>query len=45
LVSRPLILQLVRAATSVGANYAEAEEAESAKDFRHKIRLCKKEAR
>jgi four helix bundle protein len=44
-VSRPLITQLVRAATSVGANYAEADNAESKADFRHKIALCRKEAR
>ena len=35
----------MRAATSVGANYCEADEAESKKDFRHKIAVCKKEAR
>jgi len=44
-VTRPLISQLVRAGTSVGANYCEADDAESKKDFRHKIGLCKKEAR
>jgi len=31
--------------TSVGANYCEADDAESAKDFRHKIGICKKESR
>lgn len=44
-VSRPLISQLVRSATSVGANYCEADDAESKADFRHKIALCRKEAR
>jgi four helix bundle protein len=44
-VTRPLVSQLVRAATSVGANYCEADEAESKKDFRHKIGICVKEAR
>jgi four helix bundle protein len=29
----------------VGANYCEADDAESKKDFRHKIALCRKEAR
>lgn len=38
-----LISQLVRAATSVGANYCEADDAESKKDFRHKIAICLKE--
>ena len=44
-VTLPLISQLVRAGTSVGANYCEADDAESKKDFRHKIGLCRKEAR
>ena len=44
-VSRPLISQLIRAGTSVGANYSEADDAESKKDFKHKIGICKKEAR
>lgn len=44
-VNSVLIGQLVRAATSVGANYCEADDAESKKDFRHKIGLCRKESR
>ena len=44
-VNRPLISQLVRAGTSIGANYMEADSAESKKDFHHKIGLCKKEAK
>lgn len=44
-VTRPLIAQLVRAGTSPGANYGEADEAVSAKDFRYSISICKKEAR
>jgi four helix bundle protein len=44
-ISIPLISQLVRAGTSVGANYCEADDAESKKDFKHKIGICKKEAR
>jgi len=43
-VTSPLISQLVRSATSVGANYAEANDAESKKDSRHKIALCRKES-
>jgi four helix bundle protein len=43
-VTHPLIGQLVRAGTSVGANYCEADESGTKKDFRHKISLCKKEA-
>jgi four helix bundle protein len=44
-VSRPLVGQLVRSGTSVGANYMEADGAESRKDFIHKIAICKKEAK
>jgi four helix bundle protein len=43
-VMRPLISQVVRSSTSVGANYMEADSAESRKDFRHKILLSKKES-
>lgn len=43
-ITRPLIDQLVRSATSVGANYMEANGASSKKDFRNKIFICKKEA-
>src|SRR5262245_41190636 len=42
-ITRPLISQMVRAATSVGANYCEAIGASSKKDFRNKIYICKKE--
>jgi four helix bundle protein len=41
----PLIKQLIRSATSVGANYCEADEAESKKDFIHKLAIAKKEIR
>ncbi len=44
-ITIPLISQLVKAGTSVGANYCEADDAESKKDFKHKIGICKKEAR
>jgi four helix bundle protein len=44
-VTLPLISQLVRAATGIGANYCEADDAEAKRDFRHKIGLCRKEAR
>jgi four helix bundle protein len=44
-VTRPLVDQLVRAATSIGANYCEADDAESKKDFRHKIGVCRKESK
>lgn len=44
-INRPLISQYVRAATSIGANYMEADCAESKKDFQHKIGICKKESK
>lgn len=43
-ITKPLISQLVRSGTSVGANYMEANGASSKKDFRNKIYICKKEA-
>ena len=44
-VTIPLMGQLVRASTSVGANYCEADCAETRKDFEHKLGICKKESR
>ena len=40
-----LAKQLIRSAGSVGANYIEANEALTKKDFRHKIMICLKEAK
>lgn len=44
-ITRPIISQLIRAGTSVGANYCEADCAESKKDFEHKLGICKKESK
>jgi len=44
-VMRPLISQLVRSGTSVGANYSEADETGTRKDFRYRIALCKREVK
>lgn len=44
-VNRPLIIQVVKSGTSIGANYQEADGAESKGDFQHKIGICKKEAK
>lgn len=44
-INRPLMSQVVRSGTSIGANYMEADGAESKRDFSHKIALCKKEAK
>ena len=40
-----LIRQLVRSAGSVGANYREANEALSKKDFAYRMRVTRKEAK
>lgn len=37
--------QLIKASGSVGANYIEANEALSKKDFRVRIKICRKEAK
>lgn len=44
-ITNPLVNQLVKASTSVGANYCEADDAESKRDFKHKLGVSKKEAR
>jgi four helix bundle protein len=44
IITKPIIEQLIRAVTSIGANYTEANGASSRKDFRNKIFICKKEA-
>jgi four helix bundle protein len=36
---------LIKSGTSIGANYGEADDAESGRDFKHKIGICKKETR
>ncbi len=45
IITAPLISQLIRAGTSVGSNYCEADCAESKKDFEHKLGICKKESK
>lgn len=44
IVTTPIVNQLIRSGTSIGANYCEANGASSKKDFKNKIHLCKKEA-
>jgi four helix bundle protein len=43
-ITAPLISQVVRSGTSIGANYMEANQASSRRDFRNKIYIAKKEA-
>ncbi|MCX6761678.1 MAG: four helix bundle protein [Candidatus Moranbacteria bacterium] len=45
IINTPLMSQLVRSATSIGANYCEANGASSKKDFHNKIYICKKECK
>jgi four helix bundle protein len=42
-ISRPLIGQIVRSGTSVGANYMEANGGNSKKEFKNRISICRKE--
>lgn len=44
-VTIPIIGQLIRSGTSIGANYCEANGASSKKDFKNKIFICKKESK
>lgn len=44
-ITTSVINQLIRSGTSVGANYCEADCAETKKDFEHKIGICKKESK
>jgi four helix bundle protein len=44
LVTQSIIPQLVRAGTSVGVNYCEADDAGSKKEFRYRISICKRES-
>lgn len=44
-ITKRLIPQLIGAATSVGANYCEADCSESNKDFVHKMAIANKEAK
>ena len=42
---RSLTNQLIRSATSIGANYCEADDAHTKKEFLQKISFCRKESR
>lgn len=45
IVTIPIVEQLVKSGTSIGANYCEANGASSKRDFKNKIFICKKEAK
>ena len=44
-INRELIGQLIRASGSVGANYREANDALSKKDFGHRVKITRREAK
>jgi four helix bundle protein len=44
-INIPIVSQLVRSGTSIGANYCEADEASSKKDFVNKISIANKETK
>ena len=44
-ITSGILNQCMRSVGSVGANYCEASEGESVKDFVHKIRIAKKETK
>lgn len=44
-VNIELVSQEVRSAGSIGANYIEANESLSKKDFANRIKICRKEAK
>ena len=44
-INLPLISQIVRSATSIGANYREANDGLGKKDFLLRLRIARKEAK
>jgi len=45
IINNPLISQIVRLSGSIGANYREANDALGKKDFTHRLRISRKEAK
>src|SRR3972149_5449125 len=43
-LSRSIVSQLIRSSSSIGANFIEAKNASSKKDFKNKVFISKKEA-
>ena len=44
-ITSPLISQLVRAGTSIGANLAEADESDTQKEFLYRMSLARRESK
>lgn len=45
IINNPLISQIIRSAGSIGANYREANDALGKKDFVHRMKISRKEAK
>jgi len=45
IINIKLTNQIIRSGTSMGANYREANETETKKDFNFRIRICRKEGK
>ncbi len=45
IINNELIKQLIRSACSIGANYREANDTITKKDFLHKAGICRREAK
>ncbi len=45
IVSYEISRQLIRSASSIGANYVEANEAFSRRDYLMRVKICRKEAK
>ncbi|OGQ04904.1 MAG: hypothetical protein A2W61_07715 [Deltaproteobacteria bacterium RIFCSPLOWO2_01_44_7] len=45
IINKEIISQVVRSSGSVGANYREANDAVSKKDFTHRMKIARKEAK
>ncbi|MFZ5392523.1 MAG: four helix bundle protein [Patescibacteria group bacterium] len=43
IINKNTINQVIRSGTSIGANYHEANDSSSKRDFKNKIFICKKE--
>jgi len=44
-INQRLVDQVLRSGTSLGANYREANETETKRDFCFRLRICRKEAK
>lgn len=44
-ITRPIISQLIRSGTSVGANFCEVADAYSKSEYLHRISICRKESK